>query len=430
MASLKKRLFLKSVAASTLAGGLYPGAALAQLRVEIAGVGANQIPIAIGQFWDDPAGENQVTAIIAADLQRSGLFRVIPSTDLIRETGAVDESFWKSKGADALLGGTLAHADGRIEIRYRLHDTAKGVTLTNSALKANPQFARLAAHRVADDVYEKLTGIRGPFATRIAYVARSGTGSGNEYRLEIADSDGENAFVAFRDNEPVISPAWSPDGSKVAYVSFNLKKPVVYVQELATRQRIPVANFKGSNSAPAWSPDGRRLAIALARDGLTQIHMVNADGSDLRRILTSASIDTEPCFAPGGEAIYFTSDRSGSPQIYRMNTLGGDLRRVTFNGGYNISPAISPDGKLLSYISRREGRFQVYVMELASGHESRLSDGPRDESPSFAPNSRYIMYASESGGRLSVVAVDGSASYTLNAKAAAIREPAWGPFTR
>ncbi|MCE2867951.1 MAG: Tol-Pal system beta propeller repeat protein TolB [Oxalobacteraceae bacterium] len=429
MASSKKRLFLKSIGVTGLLSSLCPiGTALAQLRVEIAGVGANQIPIAIGQFWDDPAGENQITAIVAADLQRSGLFRVIPSNDLIRETGTIDDSFWKSKGADALLGGSLNRADGRIEIRYRLHDTAKGVALTASGLKVNPQFIRLAAHRVADDVFEKLTGIRGPFATRIAYVARTG----NEYRLEIADSDGENAFAAFRDSEPVISPAWSPDGSKIAYVSFGPKKPVVYVQELATRQRFAVANFKGSNSAPAWSPDGRRLAIALARDGLTQIHMVNADGTDLRRILTSNAIDTEPCFAPDGEAIYFTSDRSGSPQIYRMSPSGGEVRRVTFNGGYNISPAISPDGKLLSYISRRDGRFQVYVLELPNGQESRLSDGPSDESPSFAPNSRYIMYASKSGGRanLSVVAVDGSARYTLNAKASTIREPAWGPFTK
>lgn len=420
-----KRTFLKLLSLGCLTPVL---PALAQLRVEIAGVGANQIPIAIGQFWDDPAGENQVSAIIKADLQRSGLFRIVATNELVREAGTIDNVFWRSQGADALAGGSLRRADGRIELRYRLHDTAKSTDLSASVLTVNQQFVRLAAHRIADDIFEKLTGIRGPFATRIAYVARSGA----EYRLEVADSDGENAFTAFRDTEPVISPVWSPDGSKLAYVSFNTKKPVVYVQELATRRRVAVANFKGSNSAPAWSPDGRRLAIALAREGLTQVYMINAEGGEPRRLTNSAAIDTEPCFAPDGQTIYFTSDRSGGPQIYRMNAEGGDVKRVTFGGNYNISPAVSPDGKMLAYISRREGRFQLYVLDLASGQEMRLSDGPRDESPSFAPNSRYIMYASEAGGRgtLSVVAVDGSTRYNLSSKASAIREPAWGPFTK
>ncbi len=428
-ASTMKRTFLKMMALGGTAAWLYPlPFAHAQLRVEISGVGANQIPIAIGQFWDDPAGDNQVSSIIKADLQRSGLFRLVSTNELVREAGSVDDAQWKALGADALVGGTLRRVDGRIEVRYRLRDTAKGTDLGASALTVNPQFIRLAAHRIADDIFEKLTGIRGPFATRIAYVAKSN----GEYRLEVADSDGENAFTAFRDTEPVISPVWSPDGSKLAYVSFNTKKPVVYVQELATRRRIAVANFKGSNSAPAWSPDGRKLAIALSREGLTQVFTINADGSDLRRLTSSGAIDTEPCFSPDGQTIYFTSDRSGGPQIYRMSSDGGDVRRVTFNGSYNISPAISPDGKMLTYISRRDGRFQVYVLELATSQELRLSDGARDESPSFAPNGRYIMYASESGGRsnLAVVAVDGSTRYTLSARASAIREPAWGPFTK
>lgn len=422
-----KRTFLKLVSVACLAPWI--PAARAQLRVEISGVGANQIPIAIGQFWDDPAGENQISAIVKADLRRSGVFRIIETTDLVRENSATNDADWKSRGADALVGGSLRRSgDGRIEMNYRLRDTVKAADLSALSLTVQPQFARLAAHRIADDIFEKMTGIRGAFATRIAYVGRSGA----EYRLEIADSDGENAFIALRSSEPVISPVWSPDGTRLAYVSFESKKPVIYVQDLATRRRTAVANFKGSNSAPAWSPDGRRLAIALAREGLTQIYLMNADGSDLRRLTNTAGIDTEPCFGPDGQTLYFTSDRSGGPQIFRMNVDGGEARRVTFNGSYNISPAISPDGRMLAYVSRREGRFQLYVLDLATSQEIRLSDGARDESPSFAPNGRYIMFASEAGGRgtLSVVAVDGSARYNLSARASNIREPAWGPFTK
>ena len=421
-----KRTFLKLLSIACLTP-LLP--ARAQLRVEISGVGANRIPIAIGQFSDDPPGANQISGIIRADLERSGIFKIIGKAEPVRESGTVNDSLWKSLGADMLIGGSVHQlSDGRTEIRYRLRDTVKGTDYPVLSLTVRPQFIRFAAHRIADDIFEKLTGLRGAFATRITYVSRSGP----EYRLEVADSDGENPFIALRSSEPVISPSWSPDGGRVAYVSFENKKPVVYVQELASNHRMAVANFKGSNSAPAWSPDGLRLAIALSREGLTQIFMINADGTDLRRLTSSSSIDTEPCFSPDGRTIYFTSDRSGGPQIYRMNAEGGDVRRVTFSGSYNISPAISPDGRMLTYISRREGRFQVYVLDLATSQETRLSDGSRDESPSFAPNGRYIMYASDADGRgtLSVVAVDGGTRYSLSSKASSIREPAWGPFTR
>lgn len=421
-----KRTFLKLISIACLSP-LLP--ARAQLRVEISGVGANRIPIAIGQFGDDPAGVNQVSAIIRADLERSGVFKIIGKGDPVRESGAVNDGLWKSLGADMLVGGSIRPlSDGRTEIRYRLRDTVKASDLSVLTLTAKPQFIRFAAHRIADDIFEKLTGLRGAFATRITYVSRSGL----EYRLEVADSDGENPFIALRSSEPVISPCWSPDGGRVAYVSFENKKPVVYVQDLASNQRTAVANFKGSNSAPAWSPDGLRLAIALSREGITQVFIINADGTDLRRLTNSSAIDTEPCFSPDGRTIYFTSDRSGGPQIYRMNLDGGDVRRVTFNGNYNISPAVSPDGRMLAYVSRRDGRFQVYVLDLTTSQETRLSDGPRDESPSFAPNGRYIMYASDADGRgtLSVATVDGSARYSLSSRASSIREPAWGPLTR
>ncbi len=422
-----KRSFLKLIALLSLASVL--PLAKAQLKVDISDVGANQIPISIAGFVNESVSGQPVGSIIRADLERSGLFKLIDTQEAIAENTQVDLASWKSRGADALVTGSVVKlSDGRIELRYKLVDTARGASLAAQSLAVQQQFTRLGAHRVADDIFEKLTGIRGAFATRIAYVSRSG----GEYRLEIADSDGENAFVALRSSEPIISPTWSPDGSKLAYVSFESKKPVVYVQELASRKRVIAANFKGSNSAPAWSPDGRRLAIALSREGLTQIYAVNADGSDLKKLTHSNGIDTEPCYSADGQSIYFTSDRSGGPQIYRMNADGGEIRRVTYGGNYNISPAVSPDGKMLAYISRREGRFQLYVLDLASSQDMRLSDTAHDESPSFAPNSRYILYATEAGGRgtLAVASVDGSAKYTLSARGSNIREPAWGPFTK
>jgi TolB protein len=400
----------------------------AQLRVEIAGVGAQQIPVAVASFADESIAPAQVSAIIKADLERSGMFRVMDA-GVIPESASVNYGEWKARGADALVVGSVQRlADGRFDVRYRLLDTVKSSQLSALALAAQPQFTRVSGHKIADDIYEKLLGMRGAFATRMAYVTRVG----NEYRLEVADADGEGVNVALRSNEPIISPAWSPDGTKVAYVSFENKKPVVYVQDLVTRQRTVVANFKGSNSAPSWSPDGSRIAIALARNGLTQVYTVNADGSNLQRLTNTDGIDTEPQYSPDGQWIYFTSDRSGGPQIYKMPASGGNAQRVTFNGSYNISPRIAPDGKTLAYISRREGRFQLYVLDLTNGQELRLSDTTKDESPSFSPNGRYLMYATESGrrGTLAVVSVDGRVKQRLTTQAGDIREPNWGPFMK
>jgi TolB protein len=401
----------------------------AQLRFEISGVGATQIPIAIAGFATESIAPQQVTAIIKADLARSGYFKIIDSGNVMSETTVINYADWRSRGADALVVGSVQRlADGRFEVRYRLLDTVKSMSLSALVLAAPPQFTRVTAHKIADDIYEKLIGTRGAFATRIAYVTKTG----NEYRLEIADSDGEGTNVALRSNEPIISPAWSPDGAKVAYVSFENKKPVVYVQDLVSKQRIAVANYKGSNSAPAWSPDGSRLAVALSRDGLTQIYLINANGTGLRRLTDTNGIDTEPQFSADGRQIYFTSDRSGGPQIYRMSAAGGEAQRVTFNGNYNISPRISPDGKTLAYISRQEGKFQLFVLDLTNSQEQRLSDTVKDESPSFSPNGKYIMYATESGlrGSLAVVSVDGRVKHRLTTQAGDVREPTWGPFMK
>lgn len=411
------------------AGVAIASVAHAELRFEISGVGASQIPVAIASFPGEEGAPKQITSIIKADLMRSGVFKLIDTSDSLSDSSPINYGDWKSRGANALAVGSVQRlADGRFDARYRLFDTINASQLSALSFATQPQLIRLTAHKIADDIYEKLTGIPGIFSTRIAYVTRSG----KEYRLEISDADGEGVQVALRSNEPIISPAWSPDGGKVAYVSFEAKKPVIYVQNLVTRQRTLVANFKGSNSAPAWSPDGSRLAVALTRDGLTQVYVINADGTGLRRLTNSAGIDTEPRFSADGNTIYFTSDRSGGPQIYKISPNGGDAQRVTFSGAYNISPRISPDGKTLAYISRREGRFQLYAMDLTNGQEQRLSDTVKDESPSFAPNGKYIMYATQSGGRgsLAIVSVDGRIKQRLTTQIGDVREPTWGPFMK
>jgi TolB protein len=402
--------------------------AQAQLQVEISGVGSNQIPIAIAAFVDEGVAPAQISAIIKADLERSGVFKVIDAGSVL-DNGVIDYGLWKSRGADALVVGSVQRTvDGRFEVRYKLLDTIKAAQLSTLGQTVQPQFTRLAAHKIADDIYQKLTGVRGAFATRIAYV----TQEGRQYRLEVADADGEAIQVALRSNEPIISPAWSPDGTRVAYVSFEKKKPIVYVQNLVTRARTVVANEKGSNSAPSWSPNGTQLAVALSRDGNTQVYVVNADGSGLHRLTNSSGIDTEPQFSADGNSIYFTSDRSGGPQIYRMNASGGDAKRITFGGNYNISPRIASDGKTLAYISRRNGNFQLYAMDLTDGQERRISDTSNDESPSFSPNGKYILYATESGRRksLAVVSVDGQVKQRLTTQAGNIKEPTWGPFMK
>jgi TolB protein len=423
---MMKTFFVRSIAIFAL---LFGTVAHAQLRVEISGVGANQIPIAIAGFANETIAPQQVTAIIKADLTRSGYFRIIDTGNSMSETAEIDYAAWKARSVDALVIGSVQRlADGRYDVRYRLLDIIRASSLSGFGQTAAPDRLRVASHQIADDIYQKLLGVRGAFATRIAYITKSG----KEYRLEIADSDGEDTQVALRSNEPIISPAWSPEGTRIAYVSFESRKPTVYVQDLTTRKRTVIASYRGSNSAPSWSPDGTRLALALSRNGYTQIYVTNADGSGLRKLTNTSNIETEPQFSPDGQYIYFVSDRSGGPQIYRMSANGGEAQRITFNGSYNISPRVSPDGKTLAYISRREGKFQLHVLDLASGQELRLSNTMQDESPSFSPNGRYIMYATESGGRgtLAVVSADGRVKHRLTTQAGDVREPTWGPFMK
>jgi len=421
MQRISRRVFLAC-------GLLVAGFAQAQLSFELSGAGANRIPVAIADFLGDPTASRVVTATIRADLERSGLFKLVDTTGVaLDENSSINHGEWKGKGADALAAGSLGRtADGRMEARFRVYDTQKAVTLGGAAYVTGNEQLRIAGHRIADYIYEKLTGEKGVFSTRIAYVVKAR----GQFLLQIADADGQGAATALTSPEPIISPVWSPDGGKLAYVSFEKKKPVIYVHSLASGQRSIVANFKGSNSAPAWSPDGRRLAVVLSKDGNSQLYAVNADGSGVQRLAQSGGIDTEPRYSADGGSIYFTSDRGGSPQIYRIGATGGDAQRVTFEGSYNVSPRPSPDGKSLAFIARREGRFQLAVMDLASRQVQVLTDSHKDESPSFAPNSRMILIATEVGGRgvLSAVSSDGRIKQRLSVAAGDVREPAWGPF--
>ena len=403
--------------------------ALAQFRVEVYGVGLNELPIALVPFRGEEASPQKISAIIRADLERSGQFRSVDTSgQSMDETQRPDMSVWRQRTADALAGGSVTRLpDGRWDVRFRLWDVVKGQDLGGQGYVVPQADLRLAAHKIADYIYEKLTGEKGVFSTRLAYVTKAG----GRYTLWVADSDGENAQAALGSPEPIISPTWSPNGSQLAYVSFESRKPVIYVHDVSTGRRRLLANFRGSNSAPAWSPDGRSLAVTLSRDGGSQLYIISASGGEPRRLTQSQSIDTEPTFSPDGSSIYFVSDRGGAPQIYRMSAGGGAAQRVTFSGSYNVSPSISPDGRWLAYVTRTGG-FKLQVMELASGNVTSVTDTSDDENPSFAPNSRLIVYATRQGGReaLMTTTVDGKIKARLAGKGGDIREPSWGPFQR
>ncbi|MBF6616796.1 MAG: Tol-Pal system protein TolB [Candidimonas sp.] len=409
------------------AGALAVNPVQAQLRVDISGVGATQYPIAIADFSGDPQGQ-AVAEVIRADLTRSGQFRLVNATGANLNTeSTVSFDEWRSRGADYLAYGSITQSGGQYSVSYRLVDSVRKTQLDGVAFNGTEKELRRISHQIADRIYEKITGVRGVFSTRLAYVLQTG----NSYELQIADADGQNPQVMLRSKHSIISPAWSPDGQRLAYVSFETGKPVVYVQTLATGQRVPLANYKGNNSAPAWAPNGQSLAIVLSRDGISQIYTINADGSGLRRVMRSPLIDTEPVYTPDGGSLVFTSDRGGSPHIYRVPVNGGDAQRLTFNGSYNISPALSPDGNNLVYVTRRNGAFRIAIQNMGSGSEQLLTAGPDDESPSFAPNGMQILYSSVQGGRsvLAVTSTDGRVRQTLSALNGTVREPTWGPFT-
>lgn len=404
---------------------------MAALNIEISGVGANQIPVVLQSLSGTAELQIDIMSVVASDLARTGAFRLITGAEgTLEETQRPDLVQWRAKEAAILATGSIVkQVDGTWDIRCRLFDTVKNEKVDEMTFITKEKQLRMTAHRIADRIYDLLTGLGAMFSSRLAYVVQHSPAS---YELIVADSDGGNAMPALKSREPIISPAWSPDGSQLAYVSFEAKKPVVYIHTVATGQRRVVANFRGNNSAPAFSPDGKRLAVALSRDGYTQIFMINTDGSGVQRFSRSLAIDTEPVFSPDGKYLYFTSDRGGQAQIYRQSLEGGEAERVTFNGDYAVSPSLDRNGTHLCYITRVESSYKVAVMDIATGQEMILSHTTRDESPCYSPNGAMIVYASERNRRgvLASLSTDGSVQGWLTGSSGDIREPTWGPLLR
>jgi len=403
--------------------------AQATLDIEITGAGEHQTPISVVRFGGEERISGQtISSVVSNDLLRTGLFKLIdPAGKAPHDPGEVKYVEWP--GVEALvIGSVRVLGDGRAEVRFRLLDAVRQTELIGLSVTARSDQVRAIGHRIADLVYEKLTGSAGVFSTRIAYVNREG----RQFRLVVADSDGYGEQTLLSLNEPIMSPAWSPDGKQIAYVSFERGHATVFVQSLATQKRTVLADFSGSNSAPAWSPDGKQLAIVLTRDGSSQLYLVGADGKDLRRITFSETIDTEPAFSPDGKTLLFTSDRGGKAQIYRVAAEGGYAERLTFEGGNNFSPRFSPDGKSFVYSQFSGGTFYIAVQDFESKQVQILTPGGWEKKPSFAPNGKLILFATESQGRgiLATVSSDGRVKQKMVAQRGDIREPIWGPFLK
>ncbi len=403
----------------------------AALEIEISGGGAQQLPIAIVPFNQDAVkNQDNIASIISADLRRSGMFRVLETAGVVSKPSTISQvnySDWANLQAQAIAVGKIEQLPGnRLKVSFQLGDVLKQSQLASMDYNIAPNQLRMTAHKIADVIYQKLTGDSAIFASRIAYINKTK----ERYSLQVADADGVNPQTVVSSNEPIISPSWSPDGTKIAYVSFEKKKPIIFVQSLMTGQRTTLASFKGNNSAPAWSPDGSKLAIVLTYAANSQLYLINADGSGLKPLTKSNAIDTEPVWSPDAKWIYFSSDRGGSPQIYKVSSIGGDAQRVTFDGPYNLSPRFSPDGKSLAMVRNDGGKFRIALQNIVTGQVQVLSEGNQDESPSFAPNGRVVLYATKVGGRgaLAAVSADGRVRQRLSESGGDIREPAWGPL--
>ena len=428
------------IIATTLVVAFLANAAHAIITFKITKSTEAKQPIAIVPFGWQHGGEPppaDIAAIVSDDLARTGLFEPVPFKDLPSRPyrhAQIEFGDWRILGTGSLvIGNVTPSLNGEYVVEYQLYDVLRRKQVVGFQLTASKQLMRRVAHQIADEIHERLTGIRGAFDTKVAYVTEvRGEGAGPRYKLNVSDVDGHNERVILDSSHPIMSPSWSPDGKRLAYVSFESDRPRIFIQVLATGDRRVVASFPGLNGSPAFSPDGRHLAMTLSKDGNPEIYVMHLQSELLRRVTVTRNtvIDTEPSWSPDGQTLVFTSNRGGKPQIYRTQVEGGKPERITFEGSYNARAIFSPDGSKLAFVHGNEGRFRIGLLDLENNALSVLTDSLLDESPSFAPNGSMILYATtdSTGSALAAVSPDGRMHQRLAVQTGGVREPAWSPF--
>jgi TolB protein len=407
----------------------------AELQIVVDGGVETPTRIAVVPFgWDgDTALKEDVSAIIANDLRRSGMFKLMDEENMLSSPETESQVFfrdWRVSGNDFMLIGSMKPTANGVKATVELFDILTEKKIWSQTIDSAGSDLRDIAHYIADEVFQKITGIRGAFATKVVYVTVQGLGDARKYRLQMADSDGARPQTILASKEPILSPTWSRDGQKLAYVSFETNRPAIYIQHLSTGKRQKVQSFKGINGAPAWDPTGNKLALVLSKDGNPEIYVLNLQNGGLQRITRHYGIDTEPTWSPDGKSILFTSDRAGRPQIYRVNATGGDIKRLTFKGNYNSRGRLTQDGRFLTMVHQDTDGYHIAVQDLKSGRLDILTNSKDDESPTISPNGVMIMYATKlrGSGVLAGVSLDGKIKFTMPNSLGEVREPAWSPF--
>ena len=407
----------------------------AELLVEITEGVDEPTHIAVVPFgWDgDNALQEDISAIVANDLRRSGMFKLMAEENMLSSPESESQIFfrdWRISGNDYMLIGTMAPTSNGVTATVELFDILTEKKIWSQTIDSEGSDLRDIAHYIADEVFQKITGIRGAFATKVVYVTVQGRGPNRKFRLQMADSDGARPKTILASNEPILSPSWSRDGQKLAYVSFETNRPAIYIQHLATGKRQKIQTFKGINGAPAWDPTGNKLALVLSKDGNPEIYVLDLLSGTLDRLTRHYGIDTEPTWAPDGRSILFTSDRAGRPQIYRIDLASRALKRLTYKGSYNSRGRLTQDGRFLTMVHQDSSGYHIAVQDLESGRLDILTNSKDDESPTIAPNGVVVMYATKSGGKgvLAGVSLDGKIKFTMPSSLGEVREPAWSPF--